>query len=55
MGDGDKRVSNEHHVLERLFELVREGLSDSTEFAQLDHLVHERLLQTYAERADAIA
>ncbi|WP_158238423.1 MULTISPECIES: hypothetical protein [Luteimonas] len=53
MGDGDRRSTDSQDALERLCELVRLGESDSTECAQLDHLIHERLRQAYAGSGDA--
>lgn len=38
----------EHQAVTRLFELVRNGQTDNTEFSQLDSLIYQRLLQTYA-------
>ena len=39
--------STEHQAVTRLFDLVRTGEVDNVEFAQLDSLIYERLLQTY--------
>lgn len=39
-------------AIERLFELTRLGQTDSTEFEQLDHLVQQRLLETYMDAPD---
>lgn len=38
----------ERQAVTRLFDLVRSGETDNCEFSQLDSLVYQRLLQTYA-------
>lgn len=39
--------STEQQAVTRLFDLVRTGEVDNVEFAQLDSMIYERLLQTY--------
>lgn len=39
--------STEHEAVIRLYELVRNGEVDNTEFAQLDSLVYERFMRSY--------
>ena len=46
--------STEHEAVTRLFDLARTGDVDNVEFAQLDSLVYQRLVQAYdAEPAAA--
>jgi hypothetical protein len=40
-------TNTEQQAVTRLFDLVRTGEVDNIEFAQLDSLIYERLLQTY--------
>lgn len=40
-------TETEHQAVTRLFDLVRTGDVDNVEFAQLDSMIYERLLQTY--------
>lgn len=43
-------ISNDHAV-QRMFELVSEGRTDSSEYALLDAVIQSRLRQTYDEPA----
>ncbi len=43
-------ISNDHAV-QRMFELVREGCTDSGEYALLDAVIQARLRQTYDDGA----
>ncbi|MHC9085304.1 hypothetical protein ACYX7E_09725 [Luteimonas sp. RIT-PG2_3] len=47
----------EHQAVSRLFDLVRNGDTETLEFDQLDSLIYGRLQQTYrvtdADQADA--
>lgn len=40
-------TNTEQQAVTRLFDLVRTGEVDNVEFAQLDSLIYERLLQAY--------
>jgi hypothetical protein len=41
-------ISNEH-AIQRMFELVRDGQTDGSEYALLDAVIQARLRQTYDE------
>lgn len=43
-------ISNDHAV-QRMFELVSEGRTDSSEYALLDAVIQARLRQTYDDSA----
>lgn len=49
-----ERSSTEHQAVTRLYELVRNGEVDNSEFSQLDSLVYRRFMQTYDVDADAV-
>ncbi|MCD9029633.1 hypothetical protein LDO26_15675 [Luteimonas sp. BDR2-5] len=51
MLDGD---GQQNGALERLYELIHDGMADTVEFEQLDRMVYAQLLETYGD-ADAEA
>lgn len=50
--EGDCCSSVEHEAVNRLYELVREGDTDSGEYLQLDSLVYDSLLRAYGVRSE---
>lgn len=48
----DTRRTDSREAIERLYELTRLDQTRSSEFEQLDHLVQQRLLDTYADTPD---
>ncbi|MGO1542396.1 MAG: hypothetical protein ACTHZI_07525 [Luteimonas sp.] len=51
--EGDCGSSAEHEAVNRLYELAREGDTDSGEYLQLDSLVYDSLLRAYGVRSEA--
>lgn len=51
--EGDCGSSVEHEAVNRLYELAREGDTDSGEYLQLDSLVYDSLLRAYGVRSEA--
>lgn len=45
--------STERLAVTRLYELVRNGDTNNCEFSQLDSMIYQRLLQTYASTESA--
>ena len=48
----DTRRTDLREAIERLYELTRLDQAGTSEFEQLDHLIQQRLLDTYADVPD---
>ncbi len=53
MPDGNGQ-QQQHQTLERLYQLVHDGMTTSVEFEQLDRVVYQQLLETYGDRDEGV-